>query len=98
MSSLLVLKHLKTLDSYGQNHTCAEPPVIANSPICRYAHQKKKLIVGGRFENTVMWEIRLGTTHATFSPLELCLPKLLGVADIFPIGITSTACHEILNT
>ena len=91
MSSLkaLVLKHLKTLNSYGQNQTCAEPPVIATSQSCHYA---KRLTVGSGLENAVAREIRLGTMQATFSPMELRLPKLLGVADTFPSGIPGTAC------
>ena len=92
MSSLkaLVLKHLKTLNSYGQNQTCAEPPAIATSQSCHYA--KKLTNSWGQLENTVAWEIRLGTKNATFLPMELLLSKFLGVADIFPSGIASSAC------
>ena len=58
-------------------------------PLC------KKTTSWGQFENTDAWEIRLGTTQATFSPMEL--PKLLGVADIFPSGIASTACIPVVR-
>ena len=54
--------------------------------------QKKLTNSWGQLENTVAWEIRLGTKNATFLPMELLLSKFLGVADIFPSGIASSAC------
>ena len=82
-----LLECLETQNSYGPNDMCASPPILADSQNWRYS--KKTIISWGRLENTFLKEIRLGTAHDTFQPMELRVPKLVRLPEICSIGITS---------
>ena len=96
MSSLkaLVLKHLKTLNSHGQNQTCAELPVIATSQSCHYA---KKLIVGGSLKTQLRgkldWELRM--QH--FCQWNYAFQSFLELQLFFPVELQALHAYEILK-
>ena len=94
MSSLkaLVLKHLKTLSSFGENQTCAKPPVIATSQGCHYAKTQK---VGGGLNTQLCgkldWELRM--QH--FRQWNYAFHSFLELQIFFPLEFQVLHAYEI---
>ena len=97
MSSLkaLVLKHLKTLNSYGQNQTCAEPPVIATSQSSHYAKKTKQLVAGLKTQlpGKLDWELRM--QH--FRQWNYAFQSFLELQIFFPVELQSLNAYDILE-